>query len=269
MLQLECDQLYSDMSCRWDALAIQTGPMLIRLRPTGKRPREVLDFIPHPLMLPVGLAVGVLIAAPVGPVNVLCIQRAIERGVAAGIFAGLGAVLGDGVIALLAALGVGQISSAITLYRDVIQLVGGLVLIGFGGMLSRSRPRLALTEPGPSDWSGLRDSLWDMPKTFLLTVTNPGAVLGLIAIFGGVSSFVEVASTAQALWLVAFIVAGSMMWWVFLATMVGRIRHRVTEARLAQINYAAGLILILFGATLVGEIALKALWRGYISGMLG
>jgi threonine/homoserine/homoserine lactone efflux protein len=91
----------------------------------------------------------------------------------------------------------------------------------------------------------------------------------LIAIFGGVSSFVEVKSTAQALWLVAIIVAGSMMWWVFLATMVGRIRHRVTEARLARINTAAGLILILFGATLVGEIALKALWRSYISGMPG
>ncbi len=229
----------------------------------------MLDFIPHPLMLPVGLAVGVLIAAPVGPVNVMCIQRAIERGVAAGIFAGLGAVLGDGLIALLAALGVGQISSAITLYRDVIQLVGGLVLAGFGVMLARSRPKLVMVETGQSEWSSVRDHIWDVPKTFLLTITNPGAVLGLIAIFGGVSSFVEVTSTAQALWLVAFIVAGSMLWWVFLSTMVGRIRHRVTEARLGQINAAAGLVLILFGATLVGEIALKSLWRAFMSGMLG
>lgn len=229
----------------------------------------MLDFIPNPLLLPVGLAVGVLIAAPVGPVNVLCIQRAIERGVAAGIFAGLGAVLGDGLIALLAALGVGQINSAITLYRDGIQLVGGLVLVGFGAMLSRSKPAFVVTEPGQTEWSSIRDSVWDVPKTFLLTVTNPGAVLGLIAIFGGVSSFVDVKSTVQALWLVATIVAGSTMWWVFLATMVGRIRHRVTEARLAQINFTAGLILILFGATLTGEIALKSLWRSLIIGPLG
>lgn len=229
----------------------------------------MLDFIPNPLLLPVGLAVGVLIAAPVGPVNVLCIQRAIERGVAAGIFAGLGAVLGDGLIALLAALGVGQINSAITLYRDVIQLVGGLVLVGFGVMLSRSKPAFVVTEPGQSEWSSIRDSVWDVPKTFLLTITNPGAVLGLIAIFGGVSSFVDVKSTIQALWLVAIIVAGSTMWWVFLATMVGRIRHRVTEARLAQINLTAGLILILFGATLAGEITLKSLWQGFISSTPG
>lgn len=229
----------------------------------------MLDFIPNPLLLPVGLAVGVLIAAPVGPVNVLCIQRAIERGVAAGIFAGLGAVLGDGLIALLAALGVGQINSAITLYRDVIQLVGGLVLVGFGVMLSRSKPAFVVTEPGQSEWSSIRDGVWDVPKTFLLTITNPGAVLGLIAIFGGVSSFVDVKSTIQALWLVAIIVAGSTMWWVFLATMVGRIRHRVTEARLAQINLTAGLILILFGATLAGEITLKSLWQGFISSTPG
>ncbi len=229
----------------------------------------MLDFIPHPLTLPVGLAVGVLIAAPVGPVNVMCIQRAIERGVAAGIAAGFGAVLGDGLIALLAALGVGQITDAITGYRDLVQIVGGLVLAGFGVMLSRSRPKLVTIAPGQSEWAGARDYLWDVPKTFLLTVTNPGAVLGLVAIFGGVSSFVEVRSTAQALWLVAFIVAGSMMWWVLLATVVGRIRHRVTEARLAQINKAGGLILVLFGVVLVGEIALKALWRAFMSGMLG
>jgi len=229
----------------------------------------VLDFLPHPLTLPVGLAVGVVIAAPVGPVNVLCIQRAIERGVAAGISAGFGAVLGDGLIALLAALGVGQITDAITGYRDLIQIVGGIVLAGFGVMLSRSRPKLVVNPPGQSEWSGLRASIWDVPKTFLLTITNPGAVLGLVAIFGGVSSFVEVRSTVQALWLVAFIVAGSMMWWVFLATIVGRIRHRVTEARLAQINYTGGVILVLFGVVLVGEIALKSLLHAFMSGRFG
>lgn len=224
----------------------------------------MLELIPHPLILPVGLAVGVLIAAPVGPVNVLCIQRAIERGFFAGIFAGLGAVLGDGLIALLAALGVGQITGAISRYRDLVQMVGGLVLAGFGVMLSRSKPHLQAHQPARPEWSSVKDHIWDVPKTFLLTITNPGAVLGLVAIFGGVSSFVGVSSTIQALWLVAAIVAGSMAWWVFLSAMVGRIRHKVTEARLAQMNYWAGLALVVFGAVLMSELALKAIinaWR--------
>ena len=225
----------------------------------GERLRDVLEFIPNPIILPVGLAIGVLIAAPVGPVNVMCIQRAIERGVMAGIFAGLGAVLGDGLIALLAALGVGQITGAIGRYRDLIQLVGGVVLAAFGVMLSRSTPHFVQEAPARAEWATLRDHIWDVPKTFLLTITNPGAVLGLVAIFGGVSSFVDVQSTPQALWLVATIVAGSMMWWVFLSAMVGRIRHRVTETRLKQINHAAGLMLVLLGVLMVGELAAKAM----------
>lgn len=223
----------------------------------------MLDFIPHPLILPVGLAVGVLIAAPVGPVNVLCIQRAIERGVLAGIFAGLGAVLGDGLIALLAALGVGQITGAVARYRDVVQLIGGIGLAVFGVMLWRTKPQLAAEYTTGAEWSSLKALIWDVPKTFLLTITNPGAVLGLIAIFGGVSSFVGVTSTVQALWLVAAIVGGSMAWWVFLSAMVGRIRHKVTEARLAQINAIAGLLLVLFGLVLTGELALKAIARSW------
>ena len=206
-----------------------------------------------------------MIAAPVGPVNILCIQRAIERGVMGGILAGLGAVLGDGVIALLAALGVGAISGAVNQYRDAIQLLGGFVLIGFGLKLYRSIPRLAPGTSGNGEWASAREYLWDVPKTFVLTITNPGAVLGLVAIVGGVSSFVGVRSTVHALWLVAAIVAGSLFWWVFLSAMVGRIRHRVTEHRLRQINRGAGGLLFVFGALLIGEMALKAMhltWHG-------
>lgn len=224
----------------------------------------MLDLIPHPLLLPVGFVIGILVAAPVGPVNILCIQRSLERGVAGGIVAGLGAVLGDGLIALMTALGVGRITSAIAVYRDVIQLIGGIALAGFGVMLSNTKPRLVAEPPTRVEWSSLRDLAWDIPKTFALTITNPGAVLGLAAIFGGVSSFVEVKSTAQALWLVAAIVLGSLSWWVFLSMAVGRIRHRVNEARLAQINSAAGLLLVLFGLVLVGELAFKLMWRSAV-----
>jgi threonine/homoserine/homoserine lactone efflux protein len=65
-----------------------------------------MTFVPNPLVIPVGIIIGVLITAPVGPINVLSLQRAIERGFWGGVAAGLGVALGDGLIALLAALGV-------------------------------------------------------------------------------------------------------------------------------------------------------------------
>lgn len=218
----------------------------------------MLDLIPNPLIILAGLVVGVLVAAPVGPVNILCIQRAIERGAAAGLMAGLGAVLGDGLIALLAAFGVGKISGAIARYRDVIQVIGGLVLLLFGIKLALTPPAFAMDAPSKPEWSNLRDLVWDVPKSFFLTITNPGAVLGLVAIFGGVSSFVGIRSTPQALWLVAAIVTGSLVWWMFLAALIGRIRHRMTAARLNQINRVAGLLLAAFGLLLLAEIVIKA-----------
>ena len=102
----------------------------------------LLDYIPNPLVIPVGLAIGVLVAAPVGPVNVLCIQRAIERGFWGGVAAGTGAVLGDALIALSAGLGVGYISGAVQTYRGWIQLVGGAALVAFGLRLLMKQPRL-------------------------------------------------------------------------------------------------------------------------------
>jgi threonine/homoserine/homoserine lactone efflux protein len=153
-----------------------------------------MDFLPNPLIIPVGIIIGILVAAPVGPVNVLCIQRAIERGFWGGIAAGLGAMLGDGLIALCAALGVGAISGAVQDHRSVIQVVGGLVLVAFGLKLYFSKPRLGPVTPVQDSRETLRDFVWDIPQTFLLTITNPGAVLGLFAIFGGVSTFVEVES---------------------------------------------------------------------------
>jgi threonine/homoserine/homoserine lactone efflux protein len=221
-----------------------------------------MDFLPNPLILPVGFVIGILVAAPVGPVNVLCIQRAIERGFWGGIAAGLGAMFGDGLIALCAALGVGAISGAVQHHRMTIQVLGGLVLVAFGLKLYATQPRIVPMAMGEGKSETLRDFVWDIPQTFLLTITNPGAVLGLFAIFGGVSSFVEVDGYIEALAIVAAVMSGSLAWWVGLSHLIGRFRHRITGERLGLINQIAGLLLLGFGLLLVGEVVLK--WLGLL-----
>lgn len=216
-----------------------------------------MDFLPNPLIIPAGIIIGILVAAPVGPVNVLCIQRAIERGFWGGIAAGLGAMLGDGLIALCAALGVGAISGAVQDHRMAIQFVGGLVLVAFGAKLYFAPPRFAPVTPVEGRAETLRDFVWDIPQTFLLTITNPGAVLGLFAIFGGVSTFVEVHSYIDALVIVAAVMGGSLAWWVSLSHLIARFRHRLSLERLVLINRIAGLLLVGFGLLLIGELAGK------------
>jgi threonine/homoserine/homoserine lactone efflux protein len=219
---------------------------------------DILRLIPNLLLIiPFGVLIGVLVSAPVGPVNVLCVQRAIERGFWGGLAAGLGAVLGDGLIALCASFGVGAISGALQYHRTLIQVVGGLALVAFGIKLYYAPPRLEALSQTHDEAASLKDFVWDIPQTFFLTITNPGAVLGLFAIFGGVSTFVEVRTNLDALVMVASIVGGSLGWWVGLSNLIGRVRHRLNLGRLRQINQIAGAVLIGFGGILIGEMVLK------------
>jgi threonine/homoserine/homoserine lactone efflux protein len=212
------------------------------------------QLIPNPVVVPVGLLIGVLVSAPVGPVNVLCISRAIERGFWGGVAAGLGAVLSDGLIASIAVLGVGTISRTIQQYRDAIQFMGGVAVIAFGIRLLKTSPQAEVDHPSEGRPPMWQDYFWDVPKTFFLSVTNPGSVLALIAIFGGASSFVGVRSTIDALTMVAAIMCGSFAWWSLLSSLVGRIRHTIDLKRLQQINQISGLLLFGFGGILVADL---------------
>lgn len=216
-----------------------------------------MSYIPNPFIIPVGVAMGILLAMPFGPVNLLGIQRAVERGFFGGMAAGLGIMAGDGLIALGTALGVNAISGAIRDYRTAIQIVGGLALMAMGLTLFLTRPAIA-TETH-TDKASLWDYIWDIPQTFFLTITNPGAVIGLVAIFGGVSSFVEVESHIDALTMVASIMGGSFSYWFVVSQFISTIRHRLDVVRLGQINRIAGLVMMGFGCVLIGEMVIKRL----------
>jgi threonine/homoserine/homoserine lactone efflux protein len=216
-----------------------------------------VQLIPNPLIIPIGMIMGMLLAMPFGPVNLLGIQRAVERGFFGGIAAGLGIMLGDGLIALGAAMGVNAISGAIRQYRTAIQIIGGVALLGAGIKLYVTKA--VIVKDTPAQQASLKDYVWDIPQTFFLTITNPGAVLALIAIFGGVSSFVEVESYVDALTMVAAIMGGSFLYWFLVSQFIAAIRHRLDVVRLGQINRIAGLILIGFGGVLIGEMVVKRL----------
>jgi threonine/homoserine/homoserine lactone efflux protein len=202
-----------------------------------------------------GLGIGVLMAAPIGPVNVLVIQRAVSRGFWGGLAAGLGAVLGDGLLAAIGAFSVAAISDVMVTYSNLIQLVGGVLLIGFGLALLLSRPVLMTPV---NERSHLLEHTGIIPQTFILTVTNPGAILGMAAMIGGLGSLMGGLNTnLEALILVASIMGGSLLWWLGLSELIATIRHKLTEARLNAINRIAGFILFAFGTALIVEGVLR------------
>lgn len=227
-----------------------------------------------------GLVIGVLIAAPVGPVNIVCIQRTLERGFWGGFAAGLGAVFADGLIATVAAFGITAISGIMSSYRQEIQLVGGLVMLVFGFKLYTAEPKLVqrtgtnlrqlrrMVDLLPDRLRpALRFQIWRIiphagviPQTFFLTITNPGAILGLFAIVGGLGSMIGgIDSYWQALTLVFSVMVGSLLWWACLSQIVEKLRGRLTEGRLKLINQVAGIVLLAFGGVLFFQFALGLL----------
>lgn len=203
-----------------------------------------------------GIGIGVLMAAPIGPVNILCIQRTVSRGFWGGLAAGLGAVLGDGTLAAIAAFSMTAISEVMLAYAASIQFAGGLVLIGFGVALLLKRPVLRIS---PGQGSRLWEHTGVIPQTYFLTVTNPGAALGMIAIFGGLGSLIGGLNYFEALLLVLSVMGGSLLWWLGLSRLIVTIRHKLTEQRLKLINRAAGTVLLAFGLILVLEGLLRQL----------
>jgi threonine/homoserine/homoserine lactone efflux protein len=196
-----------------------------------------------------GIGIGLLVSAPIGPVNVLVIQRAVSGGFWAGLAAGLGAVIGDGLLAAIAAFSVTAISDAMSAYSGWIKLIGGVLLVGFGFTLLVTRPALAIPV---GQKSHLLEHTGIIPQTFFLTVTNPGAVLGMAAMIGGLGSLIGGLNTyLEALLLVAAVMGGSLLWWLGLSELIATIRHKLTEGRLKLINRIAGAVLIAFGLILL------------------
>lgn len=206
-----------------------------------------------PLLL-TGLGVGVVFSAPVGPVNILCVQRAFRSGFLSGLAAGFGAVLADGLFAAVAAFGITAVSGFVEGHSFWLQLIGGVLLIAFG-------IRTALAHPHLDDGAGESGTLWaTAAATFGMTITNPATVLGFLALFGSLGSWApQPGDWLAAGMFVLGVVSGGSGWWLLVATAVAALRDRMTDAMLARINLVAGSILVVFGVLVLGRLAFGGL----------
>lgn len=188
-----------------------------------------------------GLLIGFSIAAPVGPIGVLCIRRALAGGFAAGLASGLGAASADAVYGSLAGFGLTAISQALIQQQSWLRLIGGLFLCYLGVRNWLSVPSASEAEVRPLSRLGAYLS------TFLLTLTNPVTILAFAAIFAGLGMVDAAASYIAAASLVLGVFAGSSLWWLTLSGVVGIVRARVTGRWLRVVNRVSGVVLVGFG----------------------
>jgi len=189
-----------------------------------------------------GLIIGFAIAAPVGPIGILCIQRSLYDGFKIGIMTGLGAALADGTYGLIAGFGLTALSSLLIAQQFWIRLIGGLFLVYLGVKLFLTRPQeKSAGHADRSPWHALS-------TTFLLTLTNPATILSFIAIFAGLGLSQTSSDYFHAIILVLGITLGSAIWWLLLSGGVAFIlHHRLSPTVMRNINRISGIIIFSFG----------------------
>jgi threonine/homoserine/homoserine lactone efflux protein len=189
-----------------------------------------------------GIAIGFSIAAPVGPIGVLCIRRTLAEGRAVGFVSGLGAASADSFYGAIAGFGLTAVSGFLVDQQTWLRLVGGAFLVVLGVKTFRTRP--AEQAASTRRHNGLPGAY---ASTLALTLTNPATILAFVAIFAGLGIAESGTDYRSALLLVTGVFGGSAAWWLLLSGGVSLLRTQFTPARLRWVNRLSGIILAGFG----------------------
>jgi threonine/homoserine/homoserine lactone efflux protein len=186
-----------------------------------------------------GLTIGLSIAAPVGPIGLLCIRRAMADGARAGFICGLGAASADAAYALVGNFAMTAVTRWLVAEKPWFGLFGGLFLIFLGVRTITARG----SDPAANRPRG---ALAGYSSTLLLTLANPLTIMSFAAVFAGLS-FADAANYSAAAVLVAGVFTGSALWWLLLSAVAARARRHVSAAMMRTINRLCGAIIAAFG----------------------
>ncbi len=188
-----------------------------------------------------GLVIGFSIAAPVGPIGVLCIRRTLAEGRISGFVSGMGAATADALYGCVAGFGVTYISNFLMGQQFWFRLIGALFLGYLGARIFFSKPAEA---PSRAEGKGLAGAY---ASTLFLTLTNPVTILAFAAIFAGLGLGNSGGDYTAGMLLVLGVFLGSAAWWLFLSTGVGLFRTWFNGPRLRWVNRLSGVIIGGFG----------------------
>jgi threonine/homoserine/homoserine lactone efflux protein len=195
-----------------------------------------------------GIALGFSIAAPVGPVGLLCIRRTLERGFKSGVVSGLGAASADAIYGTIAAAGLTLIADFLIQQKFWLGLLGGSFLLYLGISILLSKPTGDELKVKEAKGKHLGK---DFVSTFLLTLSNPITIFSFIAIFSGFSAQAAAVFHFSAFMLVLGVFCGSALWWLTLSILVNQLRQRLNQGIILFINKIAALMIVGFGVYLI------------------
>jgi threonine/homoserine/homoserine lactone efflux protein len=197
-----------------------------------------------------GLVIGFSIAAPVGPIGVLCIRRTLADGRAAGLVSGLGAASADACYGFVAAFGLTFISNILIDQKNWLHVIGGAFLCYLG-------VRTFLAQPAAQSQATSTEShslVAAYSSTMFLTLTNPMTILSFAAVFAGLGIASASGDYATAAILVGGVFLGSAAWWLLLSGGVSLLRSSIDSRALRWVNRISGSIITAFGVIAIASL---------------
>jgi threonine/homoserine/homoserine lactone efflux protein len=189
-----------------------------------------------------GLVIGFIIAAPVGPIGVLCARRTLMFGRRAGFFSGMGAATADAIYGFVAAFGLALVSDFLTGHNALLRFAGGVLLciLGIKALFADTDPKRDLPKT-VGRFAGMYSS------TFFLTLTNPMTIFSFGAVFAGFGLTGVKGSILSAGTLILGVFLGSALWWLFLVAIFSIYRKRFLSHHVRWVNMIAGGIILVTG----------------------
>lgn len=191
-----------------------------------------------------GLAIGILVSAPMGPIGVLCIQRTLNKGRWSGFFTGLGAAISDMIYCILTGVGMSFVIEFIESNQYLLQIIGSVVLLIYGIYLLRKNPAGSLKAPQPQKASYPKDFL----TGFLLTFSNPLILFLIISFFARFSFLSPDYHFYHYIIGFLFIFVGALLWWFVITYFVNKVRSHFNVRSMWLVNRIIGIIIVLMSA---------------------
>jgi Putative threonine efflux protein len=200
-----------------------------------------------------GIIVGAGASIPLGPIGVMCIQKTLSKGRASGYLTGAGASVADSFYAMLAILSLAVVKSFISHHQPIVMLIGGTIVavIGLKIFLTNPIKQIRMRIYGEKKLFG------DFITSFIMTITNPGALFLILGLFAFANLNVDEHSSMSIIFAaVAGVFIGANLWWVTLCTSINVFRNKLRLRQLMLINRISGIIIMAIGLFSVG----KSLW---------
>lgn len=214
----------------------------------------MLVFAMHDWLFLKSILAGLAIAAPVGPVGVLCVHRTVLESRLHGLVSGLGAAVADALYGCIAAFGLAALAHLLLDHTSEMQLAGGILLLGMG--IHTYRKKTAALPKGEEPLR-MHSLLGDFFTTFVLTLINPITILAFAGIFVALGVFIEAdRALLDPILVVLGVFIGSCLWWFGIALGAGLLRGRLDIHHLEWMNRISGGLIFIFGAAALIDLAL-------------